>query len=137
MRYNALVCVFGVLVCAAAVWSQTNSPAISPTNSKAGADAQSPPPTPDIKVDVKLVNVFTTVTDSNGAPVASLKKENVQVLEDETRDLQKTAEELASLIDLLRTQAKQEQVAEKRARAERIASGPAPSRGPAQGRNLG
>jgi len=83
MRYNALVCVFGVLACAVAVWSQTNSPAISPTNSKAGADAQSPLPTPDIKVDVKLVNVFTTVTDSNGAPVASLKKENFQVLEDD------------------------------------------------------
>jgi Ca-activated chloride channel family protein len=29
-----------------------------------------------LKVDVKLVNVFVTVTDSHGAPVASLQKEN-------------------------------------------------------------
>src|SRR2546421_10703661 len=83
MRYNALVCVFGVLVCAAAVWSQTNSPAISPTNSKAGGYGQSPPPTPDIKVDVKLVNVVTTGKDSNGASVVGLKKENFEEVEDD------------------------------------------------------
>ncbi len=49
-----------------------------------------------------------------------------QILEEETRDLQKTAQELASLIDILRTQAKQEQSEEKKARAERIASGRSP-----------
>lgn len=38
--------------------------------------------TPDIKVDVKLVNVFATVTDPNGTPVANLRKENFQLLED-------------------------------------------------------
>jgi Ca-activated chloride channel family protein len=35
------------------------------------------------KVDVKLVNVFVTVTDSHGAPVANLQKENFQLKEDE------------------------------------------------------
>ena len=35
------------------------------------------------KVNVKLVNVFTTVTDSNGSPVSSLKQEDFQVLEDD------------------------------------------------------
>lgn len=35
-----------------------------------------------IKVDVKLVNVFVTVTDEHGAPVSSLGKENFQLLED-------------------------------------------------------
>src|SRR5258708_3148713 len=35
------------------------------------------------KVDVKLVNVFVTVTDEHGAPVASLKKENFQLKEDD------------------------------------------------------
>ncbi len=35
-----------------------------------------------IKVDVKLVNVFVTVTDDRGAPVASLSRENFQILED-------------------------------------------------------
>ena len=35
-----------------------------------------------IKVDVKLVNVFVTVTDAHGAPVAGLKKENFSLKED-------------------------------------------------------
>ncbi len=34
------------------------------------------------KVNVKLVNVFTTVTDAGGSPVSSLKEEDFQVLED-------------------------------------------------------
>jgi Ca-activated chloride channel family protein len=35
-----------------------------------------------LKVDVKLVNVFVTVTDSRGAPVGSLQKDNFQLKED-------------------------------------------------------
>ena len=35
-----------------------------------------------LKVDVKLVNVYVTVTDSHGAPVAGLKKDNFNVFED-------------------------------------------------------
>ncbi len=42
--------------------------------------AQEPQTT--IKVDVKLVNVFVTVTDEYGAPVASLKKDNFALRED-------------------------------------------------------
>lgn len=34
-----------------------------------------------VKVDVKLVNIFVTVTDSHGTPVASLAKENFQLKE--------------------------------------------------------
>ncbi len=34
------------------------------------------------KSEVKLVNVFATVTDKNGAPIASLKKDDFKVLED-------------------------------------------------------
>jgi Ca-activated chloride channel family protein len=34
------------------------------------------------KVNVKLVNVFTTVTDANGAPVGGLKKEDFKIYED-------------------------------------------------------
>ena len=34
------------------------------------------------KVDVKLVNVFVTVTDEHGAPIAGLKKDNFQLQED-------------------------------------------------------
>ena len=35
-----------------------------------------------IKVNVKLVNVFSTVTNQNGAPVGKLEKKDFQVLED-------------------------------------------------------
>jgi Ca-activated chloride channel family protein len=40
-------------------------------------------PSTTLKVDVKLVNVFVTVTDERGRPVGSLKKENFVLKEDE------------------------------------------------------
>src|SRR5438045_6327745 len=48
-------------------------------------ESKSAPRTDDdttIKVDVKLVNVFVTVTDEHGAPVGSLARENFQIVED-------------------------------------------------------
>jgi Ca-activated chloride channel homolog len=52
----------------------------------AAARAQQTPsqkhPETTLKVDVKLVNVYVTVTDAHGAPVAGLKKDNFTVLED-------------------------------------------------------
>jgi Ca-activated chloride channel homolog len=39
-------------------------------------------PATTLKVDVKLVNVFVTVTDQRGAPVSNLTKENFQLKED-------------------------------------------------------
>ena len=48
--------------------------------------AQQPPPQAQpentLKVDVKLVNVYVTVSDAHGAPVAGLKKENFKLQED-------------------------------------------------------
>src|SRR5579863_17827 len=52
----------------------------NPGSDNAAASAQTPETT--LKVDVKLVNVFVTVTDEHGAPVAGLKKENFTLLED-------------------------------------------------------
>ena len=48
------------------------------------APPKTAPPEDDnaIKVDVKLVNVFVTVTDERGAPVANLNKDNFQLFED-------------------------------------------------------
>lgn len=51
------------------------------------ASAQEPAPEPQqdvptFKVDVKLVNVFTTVIDENGAPVGVLDRDNFELLED-------------------------------------------------------
>src|SRR5580692_46326 len=55
----------------------------------AASQAQQPPPSnrskeapPTLKVDVKLVNVYVTVTNANGGPVAGLKKENFTLKED-------------------------------------------------------
>ena len=39
-------------------------------------------PSSTLKVDVKLVNVYVTVTDAQGGPVAGLKKENFTLQED-------------------------------------------------------
>jgi Ca-activated chloride channel homolog len=39
-------------------------------------------PETTLKVDVKLVNVYVTVTDAHGSPIAGLKKENFVVRED-------------------------------------------------------
>jgi len=39
---------------------------------------------PEIKVEVKLVNVFVTVTDQHGAPVGNLREEDFEVLENGT-----------------------------------------------------
>jgi Ca-activated chloride channel family protein len=39
-------------------------------------------PSTTLKVDVRLVNVFVTVTDQNGAPVAQLTKDNFHLRED-------------------------------------------------------
>ncbi len=48
----------------------------------ASAFAQQDQPATTLKVDVKLVNVFVSVTDQNGAPVGSLQKDNFKVEED-------------------------------------------------------
>jgi len=44
--------------------------------------SQSQKDEPTFRVNVRLVNVFTTVTDSRGAPVADLTKDDFQLLED-------------------------------------------------------
>lgn len=85
----ALLCGF----CAIPLWSQTTvprpgapTPAAKPvaqppdTQPQSTQDDQQPSTT--FKVNVKLVNVFTTVTDTGGAPVSSLKQDDFQVFED-------------------------------------------------------
>jgi len=47
------------------------------------AAAQTPDSVQTLRVDVKLVNVFVTVTDKTGAPVGSLTKDNFKLLEDD------------------------------------------------------
>ncbi len=47
-----------------------------------GASLLAEEPETTIKVDVKLVNVFVTVTDAHGAPLSNLQKENFLLKED-------------------------------------------------------
>lgn len=65
-----------VLTGACRVWGQQN-----PAQQKPATGGQSEPAT-TLKVDVKLVNVFVTVTDANGAPVGGLKQDNFILKED-------------------------------------------------------
>jgi Ca-activated chloride channel homolog len=46
------------------------------------AFAQNPNQDPTFRVEVKLVDVFTTVTDQHGAPVTDLKKDDFAITED-------------------------------------------------------
>jgi len=62
-----------LLTCVAAYAQKTQ---LAPT-----PPAQSEPAT-TLKVDVKLVNVYVTVTDAQGSPVAGLKKEDFVLQED-------------------------------------------------------
>src|SRR5437667_1897779 len=59
----------------ASVWAQEPSHGSDP-------GPQTSQPSTTLKVDVKLVNVFVTVTDAHGAPVGGLAKDNFAVLED-------------------------------------------------------
>jgi Ca-activated chloride channel family protein len=77
-----------LLLCAGVCHAQTSSGVPKPPWAK-GSNAPKSAPASDagdgstFKVDVKLVNVFVTVSDERGAPVAGLKKENFELLEDD------------------------------------------------------
>jgi Ca-activated chloride channel family protein len=78
MKLLPLFALFAASVCLA----QTSGSVPKPPWAKSSS---SPAPADDgtsIKVDVKLVNVFVTVTDEHGSPVANLNKQNFQLLED-------------------------------------------------------
>src|SRR5580692_4819192 len=80
--------IFFLIILVALSYAQVPKPpwATAPIgNSKSNnPDSANPAQNPDatLKVDVQLVNVFVTVTDEHGAPVAGLKKENFTLLED-------------------------------------------------------
>jgi Ca-activated chloride channel homolog len=74
---------FLALLLAAVCQAQTSGSVPRPPWAKPPA-AKTAAPEDDntIRVDVKLVNVFVTVTDEHGAPVANLNKDNFQLFED-------------------------------------------------------
>src|SRR5438046_2425377 len=73
MKLLPLLVLLGASVCQA----QSSGSVPKPPWAKAAADDAS-----DIKVNVKLVNIFVTVTDEHGSPVGSLTKDNFQIFED-------------------------------------------------------
>jgi len=73
-----------------AVMAQTPPPASAPSSAPGSATAGQVPPAsvdeaniPVLRVNVKLVNVFTNVTDATGAIVGGLSKEDFSVTEDD------------------------------------------------------
>jgi Ca-activated chloride channel family protein len=66
-----------LMLCTLAAWAQAPSAVGTPTETPL-PDKQAP----TYRVDVKLVNVFVTVTDADGAPVANLKKDDFKLFED-------------------------------------------------------
>ena len=73
MKVLALIALLAASVCQA----QNSGSVPKPPWAKSVADDVN-----NIKVDVKLVNIFVTVTDEHGSPVGSLTKDNFQVFED-------------------------------------------------------
>src|SRR5579863_348076 len=78
----------GLLLLACGLWAQDKTAQQSPIQQT--APPQTPPksdrqsePMETLVVDVKLVNVFVTVTDEHGAPIGGLKKENFVLREDD------------------------------------------------------
>lgn len=65
-----------LLLLAGAPWVWAQGPPAPPETTGQGSDQST------FKVDVRLVNVFATVVDAHGAPVATLQKGDFQVLED-------------------------------------------------------
>jgi Ca-activated chloride channel homolog len=94
-----LFCILATAVCLAQApkprvpkppWASGGSGTSGPPSSSSSSPAalsqprENPPnnPSETIKVDVKLVNVFVTVTDQQGAPIGGLSKDNFQLRED-------------------------------------------------------
>jgi Ca-activated chloride channel homolog len=86
MRIPALYLVLAAAVCQAQTSGSVPKPpwaggSKAPAPSKNESENSGNDTT--FKVDVKLVNVFVTVTDDRGAPVANLTKDNFQLFEDD------------------------------------------------------
>src|SRR5208282_3539500 len=62
----------GLLIPAGLLGQQVSTPANPPRSDASKQEPQSPP-AETLIVDVKLVNVFVTVTDAQGAPIGGLK----------------------------------------------------------------
>jgi Ca-activated chloride channel homolog len=77
-----ILLLLGLVVPVCGPWAQeTTAQQNPPQQNRAHSPGQSEPTT-TLHVDVKLVNVFVTVTDEHGAPIGGLTKENFVLKED-------------------------------------------------------
>ncbi len=83
MKILSFILLLAVAVCHAQTSSDVPKPPWVPGSKPSTSKPSEPNDDTIFKVDVKLVNVFVTVTDEHGAPVAGLSKDNFQLLEDD------------------------------------------------------
>jgi Ca-activated chloride channel family protein len=75
----SLTCLFFCLLCVRGLYALAQD---RQKGDRLPPGSQSQKDESTLRVNVRLVNVFTTVTDSRGAPVADLTKDDFQLLED-------------------------------------------------------
>jgi Ca-activated chloride channel homolog len=85
-KLAASLLTLGLLV-SGCLWAQQASSPANPAHPDSGKQDSSTQesrsePTTTLKVDVKLVNVFVTVTDAHGSPIGGLTKDNFVLSED-------------------------------------------------------
>src|SRR5437879_5233164 len=73
-----ILLLLGLVVPVCGLWAQQTTAQPKPAPSQRQSE-----PTTTLRVDVKLVNVFVTVTDAHGAPIGGLAKENFVLKEDD------------------------------------------------------
>jgi Ca-activated chloride channel homolog len=81
-KLATILLLIGWLVPLCGLAAQETTSQQNPTSQNSHPQHQSEPTT-TLRVDVNLVNVFVTVTDSHGAPIGGLKKENFVLKEDD------------------------------------------------------
>ncbi len=78
-----ILLLLGLVVPVCGLWAQQTTAQPNPTQQNPEHSQRPSEPTTTLRVDVKLVNVFVTVTDAHGAPIGGLSKENFVLKEDD------------------------------------------------------
>ena len=81
-RFPLLALIIFLALSALGIQAQVPKPPWASSAKTSGSTKSDAAQNSDIKVDVKLVNVFVTVTDQHGAPVANLVQNDFDLLED-------------------------------------------------------
>jgi Ca-activated chloride channel family protein len=78
-----ILLLLGLLVAICSLWAQETTAQRSSAQQNPDHSQRQSEPATTLHVDVKLVNVFVTVTDAHGAPMGGLTKENFVLKEDD------------------------------------------------------